>query len=64
MRTTDTDQILMQRLQAGDESAFEVLVHKYQGLVLEPLPPLPRLPVPRRRGRGPGGLRPGLQGRG
>jgi RNA polymerase sigma-70 factor (ECF subfamily) len=34
MRTTDTDQILMQRLQAGDESAFTVLVHKYQGLVL------------------------------
>jgi len=34
MRTTDTDQILMQRFQAGDESAFTVLVHKYQGLVL------------------------------
>lgn len=29
----DADQILMQRFQAGDESAFEVLVHKYQGLV-------------------------------
>lgn len=34
MRTTDTDQILMQRFQEGDESAFTVLVHKYQGLVL------------------------------
>jgi RNA polymerase sigma-70 factor (ECF subfamily) len=34
MRTPDTDQILMQRFQEGDESAFEVLVHKYQGLVL------------------------------
>ena len=30
----DADQMLMQRFQAGDESAFEVLVHKYQGLVL------------------------------
>ena len=34
MRTTDTDQILMQRFQEGDDSAFTVLVHKYQGLVL------------------------------
>ncbi len=34
MRTNDTDQILMQRFQEGDESAFSVLVHKYQGLVL------------------------------
>ena len=34
MRTSDTDQILMQRFQEGDESAFAVLVHKYQGLVL------------------------------
>jgi len=34
MRTPDTDQILMQRFQEGDETAFEVLVHKYQGLVL------------------------------
>lgn len=34
MRTTDSDQRLMQRFQEGDESAFEVLVHKYQGLVL------------------------------
>lgn len=30
----DADQVLMRRFQAGDESAFEVLVHKYQGLVL------------------------------
>jgi RNA polymerase sigma-70 factor (ECF subfamily) len=30
----DVDQVLMQRFQAGDESAFAVLVHKYQGLVL------------------------------
>jgi len=30
----DADQVLMQRLQAGDDSALEVLVHKYQGLVL------------------------------
>lgn len=30
----DADQMLMQRFQAGDESAFEVLVHKYQALVL------------------------------
>ena len=34
MRTPDTDQLLMQRFQEGDESAFEILVHKYQGLVL------------------------------
>lgn len=34
MCAPDTDQILMQRLQAGDEHVFEVLVHKYQGLVL------------------------------
>jgi len=34
MSTTDSDQLLMQRFQQGDESAFEVLVHKYQGLVL------------------------------
>ena len=34
MRPTDTDQILMQRFQEGDESAFEVLLHKYQGLVM------------------------------
>ncbi len=32
--TPDADQILMRRFQDGDESAFEVLVHKYQGLVL------------------------------
>ena len=32
--TPDADQILMRRFQEGDESAFEVLVHKYQGLVL------------------------------
>jgi len=30
----DADQVLMRRFQEGDESAFEVLVHKYQGLVL------------------------------
>jgi RNA polymerase sigma-70 factor (ECF subfamily) len=30
----DADHELMQRFQEGDESAFEVLVHKYQGLVL------------------------------
>jgi RNA polymerase sigma-70 factor (ECF subfamily) len=30
----DADQVLMRRFQDGDESAFEVLVHKYQGLVL------------------------------
>ena len=30
----DADQVLMRRFQGGDESAFEVLVHKYQGLVL------------------------------
>jgi RNA polymerase sigma-70 factor (ECF subfamily) len=30
----DVDHELMQRFQEGDESAFEVLVHKYQGLVL------------------------------
>jgi RNA polymerase sigma-70 factor (ECF subfamily) len=30
----DADQVLMRRLQAGDDSALEVLVHKYQGLVL------------------------------
>jgi RNA polymerase sigma-70 factor (ECF subfamily) len=30
----DADQELMQRFQEGDESAFEVLVHKYQHLVL------------------------------
>lgn len=29
----DADQVLMKRFQEGDESAFEVLVHKYQGLV-------------------------------
>ena len=34
MRTPDSDQSLMQRFQGGDDSAFEVLVHKYQGLVL------------------------------
>ena len=34
MRTADADQLLMKRFQAGDETAFEVLVHKYQGLVL------------------------------
>ncbi len=34
MRMTDTDQLLMRRFQEGDEAAFEVLVHKYQGLVL------------------------------
>lgn len=30
----DADQVLMRRFQEGDETAFEVLVHKYQGLVL------------------------------
>ncbi len=30
----DEDHELMQRFQEGDDSAFEVLVHKYQGLVL------------------------------
>ncbi len=30
----DADQVLMKRFQDGDHSAFEVLVHKYQGLVL------------------------------
>ncbi len=30
----DADQVLMRRLQEGDDSAFEVLVHKYQSLVL------------------------------
>ncbi|MCA9313898.1 MAG: RNA polymerase sigma factor [Planctomycetes bacterium] len=30
----DPDQALMRRLQGGDDSAFEVLVHKYQGMVL------------------------------
>jgi RNA polymerase sigma-70 factor (ECF subfamily) len=30
----DADQVLMRRFQEGDEGAFEVLVHKYQGLVL------------------------------
>jgi RNA polymerase sigma-70 factor (ECF subfamily) len=30
----DADQVLMLRFQKGDDSAFEVLVHKYQGLVL------------------------------
>jgi len=30
----DADHELMQRFQEGDDSAFEVLVHKYQGLVL------------------------------
>ena len=34
MRTPDADQLLMQRFQEGEETAFEVLVHKYQGLVL------------------------------
>jgi len=33
-RMPDPDQILMRRFQEGDESAYEVLVHKYQGLVL------------------------------
>ena len=32
--TFDGDQELMRRFQEGDDSAFEVLVHKYQGLVL------------------------------
>ena len=30
----DADQVLMRRFQEGDDSAFEVLVHKYQGMVL------------------------------
>ena len=30
----DADQVLMRRFQEGDERAFELLVHKYQGLVL------------------------------
>lgn len=30
----DADQRLMRRFQEGDDAAFEVLVHKYQGLVL------------------------------
>lgn len=30
----DADQVLMRRLQAGDDSAFEELVHKFTGLVL------------------------------
>ena len=30
----DADHELMKRFQEGDDSAFEVLVHKYQGLVL------------------------------
>ena len=34
MSQPDVDQLLMQRFQAGDDHAFEVLVHKYQGLVL------------------------------
>lgn len=34
MDQPDPDQHLMQRFQAGDDHAFEVLVHKYQGLVL------------------------------
>jgi RNA polymerase sigma-70 factor (ECF subfamily) len=34
MSQPDADQLLMQRFQAGDDHAFEVLVHKYQGLVL------------------------------
>ncbi len=34
MSTPDVDQVLMQRFQGGDEHAFEVLIHKYQGLVL------------------------------
>lgn len=34
MNAVDADQLLMQRFQGGDDHAFEVLVHKYQGLVL------------------------------
>ena len=34
MRTPGADQLLMRRFQEGEETAFEVLVHKYQGLVL------------------------------
>lgn len=30
----DADQVLMRRFQEGDDAAYEVLVHKYQGLVL------------------------------
>lgn len=30
----DADQVLMRRFQDGDDTAFEVLVHKYQGMVL------------------------------
>lgn len=30
----DADQVLMRRFQEGDDSAFEVLVHKYQGMVM------------------------------
>lgn len=29
----DADQLLMQRFQQGDDGAFEVLLHKYQGMV-------------------------------
>lgn len=29
----DADQVLMQRFQQGDDSAFEVLLHKHQGMV-------------------------------
>lgn len=34
MSATDADQDLMRRIQEGDDAAFEVLVHAYQGLVL------------------------------
>jgi RNA polymerase sigma-70 factor (ECF subfamily) len=34
MNAPDADQVLMRRFQAGDDHAFEVLVHEYQGLVL------------------------------
>ncbi|MFV1958513.1 MAG: RNA polymerase sigma factor [Planctomycetota bacterium] len=34
MSVLDTDQLLMRRFQEGDDHAFEVLVHEYQGLVL------------------------------
>lgn len=34
MSAPDADQDLMRRIQEGDDSAFEVLVHAYQGLVL------------------------------
>lgn len=34
MRNLDADQILMQRVRDGDDTAFEVLVQTYQGLVL------------------------------